>query len=96
MHGACAYAMKHARNEKLGRYGIFVPVSTFLSFAIVAVMDCALDTTLSSASVCSWDRRVPFLAAAPIGLIGSYSRISLDETPAFRALDGKRKVAHAI
>jgi MHS family proline/betaine transporter-like MFS transporter len=93
--GACAYVMEHAPREKRGWYGSFVPVSTFSSFAIAAVVAYALDATLSSAAMSSWGWRVPFLAAAPIGLIGLYLRISLDETPAFRALEGEHKVAHA-
>lgn len=93
--GACAYVMEHAPREKRGWYGSFVPVSTFSSFAIAAVVAYALDAMLSPASMSSWGWRVPFLAAAPIGLIGLYLRISLNETPAFRALEGEHQVAHA-
>jgi MHS family proline/betaine transporter-like MFS transporter len=42
-----------------------------------------------------WGWRVPFLIAAPVGLIGVYLRVSLHETPAFQALEGKKEVAHA-
>ncbi|SDR48938.1 MFS transporter [Paraburkholderia tuberum] len=93
--GACAYVMEHAPQNKRGWYGSFIPVSTFSSFAIAAVVAYALDATLSADAMSAWGWRVPFLASAPIGLIGLYLRISLNETPAFRALEGEHQVAHA-
>jgi MHS family proline/betaine transporter-like MFS transporter len=93
--GACAYVMEHAPQHKRARYGSFVPVSTFSSFATAAVVAYALDASLSADAMSTWGWRVPFLAAAPIGLIGLYLRMNLNETPAFRALEGEHEVAHA-
>ena len=93
--GACAYVMEHAPQHKRARYGSFVPVSTFSSFATAAVVAYALDASLSANAMSAWGWRVPFLAAAPIGLIGLYLRMNLNETPAFRALEGEHDVAHA-
>lgn len=93
--GACAYVMEHAPQNKRAWYGSFVPVSTFSSFAVAAVVAYTLDATLSADAMSSWGWRVPFLAAAPIGLIGLYLRMNLNETPAFRALEGEHQVAHA-
>src|SRR5882757_2163198 len=93
--GACAYVMEHAPQHKRARYGSFVPVSTFSSFATAAVVAYALDASLSADAMSTWGWRVPFLAAAPIGLIGLYLRMNLIETPAFRALEGEHDVAHA-
>ncbi|CAN7618075.1 MFS transporter [Caballeronia sp. LjRoot31] len=93
--GACAYVMEHAPQHKRARYGSFVPVSTFSSFAVAAIVAYALDASLSADAMSAWGWRVPFLAAAPIGLIGLYLRMNLNETPAFRALEGEHDVAHA-
>ncbi len=93
--GACAYVMEHAPQHKRARYGSFIPVSTFSSFATAAVVAYALDASLSTDAMSTWGWRVPFLAAAPIGLIGLYLRMNLNETPAFRALEGEHDVAHA-
>lgn len=93
--GACAYVMEHAPQHKRARYGSFLPVSTFSSFALAAIVAYALDASLSADAMSSWGWRVPFLAAAPTGLIGLYLRMNLSETPAFRALEGEHKVAHA-
>lgn len=93
--GACAYVMEHAPQHKRARYGSFLPISTFSSFALAAVVAYALDASLSAEAMSAWGWRVPFLAAAPTGLIGLYLRMNLSETPAFRALEGEHKVAHA-
>jgi MFS transporter, MHS family, proline/betaine transporter len=93
--GACAYVMEHAPRKRRAFFGSFVPVSTFSSFACAAVVAYALESSLSSASMVEWGWRVPFLIAAPVGLIGVYLRMNLHETPAFKALEGNHDVAHA-
>jgi MHS family proline/betaine transporter-like MFS transporter len=93
--GACAYVMEHAPRRRRAFFGSFVPVSTFSSFASAAVVAYALEASLSSAAMVDWGWRIPFLIAAPVGLIGVYLRVSLHETPAFQALEGNKEVAHA-
>lgn len=93
--GACAYVMEHAPRRRRAFFGSFIPVSTFSSFACAAVVAYALDASLSSAAMMDWGWRVPFLTAAPVGLIGVYLRVNLHETPAFLALAGRKEVAHA-
>ncbi|OLL27924.1 MFS transporter [Burkholderia sp. SRS-W-2-2016] len=93
--GACAYVMEHAPRRRRAFFGSFVPVSTFSSFACAAVVAYLLEASLSSQAMIDWGWRVPFLIAAPVGLIGVYLRVSLNETPAFQALEGKHEVAHA-
>ncbi|WP_312932835.1 MFS transporter [Pseudomonas sp.] len=83
--GACAYLMEHAPREKRAFYGSFVPVSTFSAFACAAVLAYALEANLSAEAMNSWGWRVPFLIAAPLGLVGLYLRWRMEETPAFRA-----------
>jgi MHS family proline/betaine transporter-like MFS transporter len=93
--GACAYVMEHAPRHQRARFGSYIPVSTFLSFGIAAVVAYALVATLSASAMNSWGWRVPFIAAAPIGLIGLYLRLNLGETPAFQAVEADHQLAHA-
>ncbi|MBC8636261.1 MFS transporter [Caballeronia sp. EK] len=93
--GACAYVMEHAPRRRRAFFGSFVPVSTFSSFACAAVVAYALESSLSPAAMVDWGWRIPFLIAAPVGLIGVYLRVNLHETPAFKALEGNKEVAHA-
>ncbi|MGY2258825.1 MFS transporter [Pseudomonas sp. SDO55104_S430] len=93
--GACAYLMEHAPNDKRAWYGSFIPVSTFAAFASAAVLAYALEASLSAEAMASWGWRLPFLVAAPLGLVGLYLRWKLDETPAFQAVTEEHDVAHS-
>ncbi|RJE82041.1 MFS transporter [Paracoccus onubensis] len=84
--GSIAYVMEHAPNDRRGWYGSFVPVSTFLAFAFAALLVFGLESSLSAESMAIWGWRVPFLLAAPLGLVGLYLRWRMEETPAFKAL----------
>ncbi|WP_110599113.1 MFS transporter [Salinicola lusitanus] len=90
--GACAFVMEHAPRTRKARYGSFVPVSTFLAFATAAALTYAISALLSEQALNAWGWRVPFLIAAPLGLVGLYMRLRLDESPAFQAL----KAHHAV
>jgi MHS family proline/betaine transporter-like MFS transporter len=93
--GACAYLMEHAPSDKRAWYGSFVPVSTFSAFAAAAVVAYALEASLTPEAMASWGWRLPFLIAAPLGLVGLYLRWKLDETPAFQAVAQEHDVAHS-
>lgn len=93
--GACAYVMEHAPRTQRGKYGSFIPVSTFLSFAVAATVAYVLSAVLTPAQLDAWGWRIPFLAAAPIGLIGVYLRLSLSETPAFQVVAQEHAIAHS-
>lgn len=82
--GACAYLMEHAPRDRRAFYGSFVPVSTFSAFACAAVLAFGLEASLSSEAMASWGWRIPFLIAAPLGIVGLYLRWRMEETPAFR------------
>ena len=89
--GACAYVMEHAPNHRRGWYGSFLPVSTFSAFASAAVIAYLLDASLSPEAMAQWGWRVPFLVAAPLGVIGLYLRWRMEETPAFRQAMAEQK-----
>lgn len=84
--GACAYVMEHAPHDKRAFYGSFVPVATFVSFACAALTTYLLQANLNMEQMLAWGWRIPFLVAAPVGLVGLYLRLNLNETPAFQAL----------
>lgn len=93
--GACTYVMEHAPATQRGKFGSYIPVSTFASFAFAAIFVFFISRILSHAQMLSWGWRIPFLMAAPLGLIGLYIRLNLNETPAFRALETEHQQAHA-
>jgi len=81
--GACAFVMEHAAPGRRARIGSFLPVSTFSAFACAASVAYLLDVSLGSANMAEWGWRIPFVAAAPMGLIGIYLRSRLGESPEF-------------
>lgn len=84
--GSVAYVMEHSPNHRRGWYGSFVPVSTFTAFACAALLVFALENSLSSEAMASWGWRVPFVIAAPLGIVGLFLRWRMAETPAFKAM----------
>lgn len=88
--GAVAYLMEHAPRHKRAWYGSFVPVSTFSAFAVAAVLAYALEANLAPQAMADWGWRVPFLVAAPLGLVGLVLRWRMEETPAFRAVQAEQ------
>ncbi|MGE8063227.1 MFS transporter [Pseudomonas sp. NPDC089547] len=94
--GACAYLMEHSPNDKRGWYGSFIPVSTFAAFASAAVMAYLLNASLPEEAMSQWGWRVPFLVAAPLGVVGLYLRWRMEETPTFQqAMCGKEASEHS-
>ena len=93
--GACAFVMEHAPTEQKARYGSFLPVSTFMAFASAAAIVFALSQYLSEAQMQSWGWRIPFLVAAPLGLIGLYMRLRLEESPSFLAIAAQPRAEHS-
>lgn len=93
--GACAFVMEHAPTEQKARYGSFVPVSTFMAFACAAGLVFGMGLWLDESQMQAWGWRVPFLIAAPLGLVGLYMRLRLDESPAFQALAAQPHPEHS-
>jgi MHS family proline/betaine transporter-like MFS transporter len=94
--GAVSYLMEHAPRHKRAWYGSFVPVSTFSAFAVAAVFAYVLEASLAPDAMAAWGWRVPFLAAAPLGIVGLILRWRMEETPAFKAAQAEGMVhAHS-
>ncbi|MFC5947493.1 MFS transporter [Pseudonocardia lutea] len=52
-----------------------------------------LTSLLSAEAMESWGWRIPFLIAAPLGIIGFYIRQKLEDTPAFTAMQEEGRIA---
>lgn len=92
--GACAYLMEHSPDNKRAWYGSFITVSTFAAFAAAATITFLLDAGLGADQMNRWGWRVPFLVAAPLGCVGLYLRLRMEETPAFRAALAETETVH--
>lgn len=93
--GAVTYVIEHAPDNQRSRFSSYMPASTFASFALAAMCSYLLTTSLSPEQMQSWGWRIPFLIAAPLGLVALYIRHRLDESPLFQQVMDGPKAEHA-
>lgn len=93
--GAVAYVIEHAPDDERSRHSSYMPAATFASFALAALLSWALTVGLSPEAMHSWGWRVPFLVAAPLGLVALYIRRRLDESPLFQQVLDDAEAPHA-
>lgn len=90
--GAMTFLAEHAPDRKRGHVCSFLPVGTLSGYIFGALLVIGLQVWLPDDAMKSWGWRVPFLLAAPLGLIGMYVRMRLDETPAYENQDEEERV----
>lgn len=84
--GASAYLVEYAPKGKRGIYAAVVPGSTAAGLLFGSLMATMLTASLTTAEMESWGWRLPFLLAAPLGLIGVYIRRKLEDSPVFQEM----------
>lgn len=90
-----SFVVEHAAPGRRGRATSFIMQSCVLGFIAGACVATGLAAGLGDDAMLSWGWRVPFLVAGPLGMIGLYIRLKLEETPEFQALQSRDRVAHA-
>lgn len=92
--GASAFIAEYAPPARRGFYTSLVPASTAAGLLFGSLLVAGLHSMLSTEQLHDWGWRLPFLLAAPFGLIGRYIRHNLEDTPAFRKMESKVHHAH--
>jgi MFS transporter, MHS family, proline/betaine transporter len=82
-----AFLIESAPPRTWGRYGGWHTGTIALGIASGIVVSGAMSGTLSSDALETWGWRIPFLVALPLGLVGLYVRLRLQE-PATLAAPG--------
>lgn len=85
--GAATFMAEYAPTRRRGVLGSFLEFGTLAGFSTGALMMLGFSLVLSDDQMNVWGWRLPFLVAAPLGLIGLYLRTRLDETPVFKELE---------
>lgn len=94
--GAVTYVIEHAPSNERARWGSAMPTATFSAFAAAAALSFGLSAGLGQEAMDDWGWRIPFLIAAPLGLIAFWIRRHLDESPLFQDIkDSQEAVQHA-
>lgn len=87
--GAGTFLAEYAPPGKRGLYTCLVPASTATGLLAGSTLVTLLHTLLDDATMSSWGWRVPFLLAGPLGLIGRYIRVHLEDSPAFQKMQAQ-------
>jgi MFS transporter, MHS family, proline/betaine transporter len=82
--GAATFIAEFATDARRGFFGSFLEVGTLVGYILGAGTVALLTSMLSQEALLSWGWRVPFFIAGPLGLVGLYIRLKLEETPAFK------------
>jgi MHS family proline/betaine transporter-like MFS transporter len=90
---ASAFLVEHAPASRRGLWASLISVSGGAAIVVGVVGVLALELSLTPEQMQAWGWRVPFLLAAPLGLVGLYLRLRLDETPVFRQIHDRGAVA---
>ncbi|MEC4728117.1 MFS transporter [Shewanella sp. D64] len=81
--GAATFLTEIAPKEQKGFYASIVPASAAAGLLFGSLFVSTLYTFLSSTQLHEWGWRIPFLLAAPFGLIGLYIRTELEDSAQF-------------
>lgn len=83
--GAATFMAEYAPDDRRGFYGSFLEFGTLAGFSLGAALMLGFSLLLGDAAMQEWGWRIPFLVAAPMGLVGMYLRSKMEDTPVFRA-----------
>jgi MHS family shikimate/dehydroshikimate transporter-like MFS transporter len=90
--GAVLMVVENAPQKRRGMLGAMVQMGNPIG-NLAAIGMFALFSKMPDAEFMAWGWRVPFLVSVVLVGVGLFIRLRLQETPAFRALEAKHKVA---
>jgi len=84
--GAATFLAEYSSARRRGLYTSIVPASTATGLLLGSLFASGLHALLTPEALHSWGWRIPFLLAAPLGLIGRYIRVHLEDSPEYLAM----------
>ncbi|WP_368543348.1 MFS transporter [Enterobacter soli] len=81
--GATAFLAEYAPAHRRGYFTCWVDSFGFMAFVAGSGLVFLLTAWLGERAMADWGWRIPFLLAAPLGLVGLYLRTRLQDTPEF-------------
>ncbi|GHA49186.1 MULTISPECIES: MFS transporter [Streptomyces] len=82
--GATTFVAEYSPDRRRGFLSSWLDFGTFTGYALGSALVTLLNLALTDEQMLSWGWRVPFLIAGPLGVIGLYMRLKLEESPAFQ------------
>ncbi|MGV9253993.1 MFS transporter [Streptomyces sp. NPDC003697] len=83
--GASTFIAEYAPDKRRGFLGSWLEFGTLAGYIGGAGLVTLMTVLLPADDLTAWGWRIPFLIAGPMGIIGLYLRLRLEETPAFAA-----------
>jgi MFS transporter, MHS family, proline/betaine transporter len=91
--GATSFVAEYAPPGRRGYLVAWVMVAAFVGNILALGVVTSLSAILPEPDMQSWGWRIPFLIAGPLGGLGLYIRLRLDDTPDFKALQDQGEVS---
>ncbi|MFI6658721.1 MFS transporter [Streptomyces sp. NPDC050523] len=86
--GSAASFLAESSPRRRRGFGVsWLEVGSLLGFLAGSFVFLLLSTGLDDGQLTSWGWRIPFLVAAPLGVIGFIIRNKIEDTPEYRALE---------
>ncbi|GAA4679679.1 glycine betaine/L-proline transporter ProP [Gordonia humi] len=82
--GATTFIAEYSPDRRRGFLGSWLDFGTFVGYSLGSLTVTVLNGWLGEEAMIDWGWRIPFFIAGPMGLIGLYLRMKLEDTPAFR------------
>lgn len=92
---AYTFLAEYAPPGRRGFITSFGNLSAFLGALIGSSMVTVGHLTLGDAGMSDWGWRIPFLVAGPLGAVGLYLRLKIEDTPEFQILERKQELQRA-
>ena len=89
--GAVLLAVENAPPRKRALYGMFPQLGAPLGFILSGSIFLLLSRWLTNDQFFGFGWRIPFLASSVLVLLGLYVRLTITETPAFKAMAKRRE-----
>lgn len=83
--GAMTYIAETSPDKTRGKLGSGLEIGTLSGNILAAALVGIMYALLSDEQMAAWGWRIPFIIAAPLGIVGVYLRNNLDESPAYES-----------
>jgi MFS transporter, MHS family, proline/betaine transporter len=93
--GASAFLAEYSPDDRRGFLVSWIEFSAVGGFLLGSGSVLLLTAAIGEDAMSSWGWRIPFLLAGPLGLIGLYIRLRLEDTPEFTALEQAGEVSES-
>ncbi|GFG53285.1 MFS transporter [Mycolicibacterium agri] len=92
---AYTFLAEYAPEKRRGFFTSFGNVSAFIGALLGSSLVTVGFFALGDAGMESWGWRIPFMIAGPLGLVGLYLRLRIQDTPEFQVIEAKRELEKA-